>query len=221
MATVSNLSRASRTLDRNLIDGPQSELVAAVRSLFEANVFSASGHGNASLRLPHDPQKMLLTEPGILRGMRDDEVSVLDLDGNLLSGNLAPTTTDVVNMHAICFRTRPDVNCVMHIHSPYATAFAVAAKPLPLTYEPFAGAGQFEAVPVAPYGKRGEPESVQAIADTMAAHPKTTAMILANHGVLAFGKDAKHMVRVMVAFEEAARVAIIAQAIGGAVEFMK
>lgn len=219
MATIANLS-TQRGLDRKSIDGPQSELVAAVRALFEANVFSASGHGNASLRLPQDSQKMLLTEPGVLRGMRDDEVSLLDLDGNLLSGNLAPTTTDVVNMHAICFRTRPDVNCVMHIHSPYATAFAVAAKPLPLTYEPFAGAGQFTAVPVAPYGKRGEPASVKAIADTMAANPKTTAMILANHGVLAFGNDPKHMVRVMIAFEEAARVAILAKSIGGAVEFL-
>lgn len=220
MATVAKLSPAARGSDRKQIEGPQGELVAAVRSLFEANVFSASGHGNASLRLPHDPQKMLLTEPGVLRGMREDEVSLLDLDGTIISGNLAPTTTDVINMHAICYRCRPDINCVMHIHSPYATAFAVAAKPLPLTYEPFAGAGQFETVPVAPYGKRGEPASVKAIADTFAAHPKTQAMILANHGVLAFGVDPKHMVRVMIAFEEAARVAILAQPIGGAVGFL-
>ena len=218
MANVANLS--PRSLDRKSIDGPQSELVAAVRSLFEANVFSASGHGNASLRVPSDRNKMLLTEPGVLRGMRDDEVSLLDLDGTLISGNLAPTTTDVVNMHAICLRLRPDINCVMHIHSPFATAFAVAAKPLPLTYEPFAGAGQLEAVPVAPYGKRGEPASIKAIEETMAKHPKTLAMILANHGVLAFGHDTKHMVRVMIAFEEAARVAVIAQSIGGAVEFL-
>jgi ribulose-5-phosphate 4-epimerase/fuculose-1-phosphate aldolase len=41
-------------------------------------------------------------------------------------------------------------------------------------------------------------------------------MILANHGVLSFGVDVAHMIRVAVAFEEAARVALLAQAIGGA-----
>lgn len=208
------------TLNSDPVARQRLQLVKAVRSLFEADVFSASGHGNASLRLESSPDKMLLTEPGVLRNMRDDEVSLLSLDGKLLAGNLAPTTVDVVNMHAICLKTRPDVHCVMHIHSPHATAFAVAAQPMPLSYEPLAGAGQTGDTPCAPYGKRGDEAAVIAIEETMAEHPTTWTMILANHGVLAFGRDPAHMVRVMIAFEEAARVALLAQSIGGARRFM-
>lgn len=209
------LSLKSESISRQRL-----QLTKAVRSLFEADVFSASGHGNASLRVDGAPDKMLLTEPGVLRHMRDDEISLLSLDGKLLEGNLAPTTVDVVNMHAICLKLRPEVQCVMHIHSPYATAFAVAAKPLVLSYEPLAGAGQTTDIPCAPYGKRGDPEAVIAIEETMADHPQTWAMILANHGVLAFGRDTLHMVRVMIAFEEAAKTAILAQSIGGGTRFI-
>lgn len=219
MSVVTTLPAATRGIDRAAIEAAQISLVGAVRALFEADIFSASGHGNASIRLAHDPRRILLTAPGVLRGMRDDEVAEVDLDGTIISGDLSKESADVIKMHTECYRRRPDVNAVIHTHSPYATAFAVAAKPLPLTYEPLAGAGQSHAVPLAPYGRRGEAASIQAIADTLDAYPTTAALLLANHGVLVLGKDVGNLVRIAVAVEEAAKLEVIASAIGGAVVF--
>jgi L-ribulose-5-phosphate 4-epimerase len=219
MSSITTLPAAGRYVDRTAIEKAQKALVGAVRALFEADIFSASGHGNASIRLAHNPQRILLTAPGVLRGMRDDEVAEVDLDGTVISGELSKESADVIRMHTECYRRRPDVNAVIHTHSPYATAFAVAARPLPLTYEPLAGAGQSHEIPVAPYGKRGEPASIKTIADTLEAYPTTTALLLANHGVLVLAKDIGQLVRIAVAVEEAAKLQVIASAIGGAVAF--
>jgi L-fuculose-phosphate aldolase len=44
----------------------------------------------------------------------------------LLEGDLPPIQAAVVAMHTAMYEDRPDVGCVLHTHSPYATAYAVA-----------------------------------------------------------------------------------------------
>ncbi len=98
--------------------------------------------------------------------------------------------------------------------SPYATAFAVANRPIEGWSEAFGIFGLEDGVPVAAYGPRG---SAQAIANIRAAMtPKTKAVLLANHGVLTWGPQAPLAVQLGVIIEEAAQSAVLASAIGGA-----
>ena len=108
------------------------------------------------------------------------------------------------------------MGCVLHTHSPYATAFAVANRPIGCWIEALAMFGLPDGVPVAGYGPRG---SDQAVANIRAAvRPGTPAVLLANHGVLVFHRTPELAILVGNVVEEAAMAAIRATAIGEPVE---
>ena len=129
-------------------------------------------------------------------------------------GELPPLAAAVVDMHTAIYRERPDTSCVIPTHSPYATAFAVAGRPIECWTEAFGIFGLEDGVPVAGYGPRGSKESVDNIRAVLGA--RTHAVLLANHGVLAFHRTAPETVTLGVIIEEAAQSAIYAAGIGGA-----
>ena len=194
-------------------------LLDAVAALFTSDVMSKSGHGNASVRVPGGPDHILLTSRGLLRGLGPEEFALVSLDGDLVAGYLAPENEEIVRMHTEVYRARPETGSVVHTHSPFATGYAVAGRSLPARYESLLRAGQDEDVPVAPYGPRGSERAVSTIVDTFTAHPRSHAVLLANHGLLATGADAAAATRLVVALEETAQVTLHATALGGARPF--
>ena len=112
------------------------------------------------------------------------------------------------------YRTRPQVGAVIHTHSPNLLAFAFRARPLPARYEPLVRLGQAEEVPVVP-GLAGDPARLAgAVAALIAERPGTQAVLLAGHGVLAFGPDTEAAVSLLVTLEEAAEAELRAAALG-------
>ena len=119
-------------------------------------------------------------------------------------------------MHASRYVDQPDVNCVIHTHSPCATAYAVAHRPIGCWIEAMAMFGLSDGVPVAAYGPRG---SQQAVANIQAALcPGVPAVLLANHGVLVFHRTPDLAVAVGSVVEEAAQTGINSALLGGAIE---
>ncbi|MHB1596499.1 MAG: class II aldolase/adducin family protein [Streptosporangiaceae bacterium] len=196
---------------------PGEAVVAATRHLFASEVMSHSGHANLSARL--DTDRFALTTTGMVRDLRPDQIATCSLDGRVLDGDLGPENAEIIAMHAVVYKARPDVGGIIHTHSPSATAFALANKELPCRAEPLLRFGQAEAVPVVAWGPRGSDVSVRGIAAALDAHPSTAAVLLANHGLLAFGADPMGAARLVVAIEEAAGAELAAAAIGGAVDF--
>ena len=198
-------------MDKGLIE----QIVAAAASVVGSGAISANGHGNVSLRVP-GAEEMYFTSAPSLKGLGPDGVARVALDGTLLEGNLPPIQGAVVAMHTAMYLDRPDVGCVLHTHSPFATAFAVAHRPIGCWIEALAMFGLADGVPVAAYGPRG---SEQAVANIRAAvRPGTPAVLLANHGVLVFHRTPELAVLVGGVVEEAAQAAINASALGGPVE---
>ncbi|MGC8463158.1 MAG: class II aldolase/adducin family protein [Acidimicrobiales bacterium] len=192
-------------------------VVAATRHLFEAGVLSHAGHANLSARL--DADHFVLTTTGVVRDLCPDQVAALDLAGTVLDGELSAENAEIVAMHAAVYRARPAVGGIIHTHSPAATAFALANKELPCRVEPLLRFGQAEPVPVVAWGPRGSDISVRGIVDVLAERPTTSAVLLANHGLLAFGADPVSTARLVVAIEEAAEAELRAVLLGGAVDF--
>lgn len=192
------------------------QLVEAAESLFTAGVMSHSGHANLSARL--DGERFLLT-PGFVRGLRPEQLATVGIDGRVLRGELRSVSTEIIAMHSVVYRARPGVGAIIHTHSPAATAFAVAHRPLPCRTEPMLRFGQAEEVPVVPWGPRGSDVSVRGIADVLERRPTTAAALLANHGLLVFGPDPAATAHLLVAIEESAEAEVTAAAIGGAVDF--
>jgi L-ribulose-5-phosphate 4-epimerase len=191
------------------------ELAAAAARLFASGVMSHSGHGNLSARL--SPGTMLLGSTGSSAGLGG--LAVVGFDGRVEDGRLEPSTAEIVGMHAVVYRERPEAGAVIHTHSPYLTAFALAGHVLPCRYEALLRFGQVEDVPVVPWAPRGSPASVAGIAGTLRACPGTRAVLLANHGVLVFGADPAAAVALVVALEEGAEAEWRAVALGGSTPF--
>lgn len=192
-------------------------VVGAANALFTAGVMSHSGHGNLSARI--DAQRFLLTTTGVIRDLRPDELATVTVDGAVEDGDLAPENAEIVAMHSVVYRARPDVAAIIHTHSPAATAFALAHQPLPCRAETLLRFGQAEPVPVAPWGPRGSEVSVRGIAALLGESSTTSAVLLANHGLLCFGEDPLSTARLVVAIEEAAEAELAASALGGAMDF--
>lgn len=193
------------------------QVVEAAGHLFAAGVMSHSGHANLSVRL--DADRFLLTVPAVVRELSADQLATVGLDGTVLEGSLSSESAEIIAMHSVVYKARGDVGALIHTHSPAATAFALAHRPLPCRFEPLLRFGQVEHIPVVPWGPRGSGTSVRGIAEVLDRHPTTSAVLLANHGLLAFGSDPIGAARLVVAVEESAEAEIAAAAIGGAADF--
>ena len=189
-------------------------VLEAARRVVAGGAISANGHGNVSIRAG-DADEMLFTSAPSLRGLGADGVVRVGLDGTLREGTLPPIQGAVVAMHTAMYLDDDDVQCVIHTHSPFATAFAVANRPIECWIEALAMFGLPTGVPVARYGPRGSEVAVANIRE--AVIPGTPAVLLANHGVLVFHRSPELAVLVGGVVEEAAMAAINASAIGGPV----
>ena len=180
-----------------------------------SGAISANGHGNVSVRVP-GAGEMYFTAGPSLRNHPASAVVRLGLDGTLLEGDLPPIQGAVVAMHTAIYADHPEVGCVLHTHSPYATAYAVAHRPIGCWVEALAMFGLAAGVPVAGYGPRGSAQAVASIRASIL--PGVPAVLLANHGVLVFHRTPELAILVGGVVEEAAQAGINAAALGGPVE---
>jgi L-fuculose-phosphate aldolase len=171
-----------------------------------------SGHGNISIRIPGRDEIVYTTAPTLV-GLQEPSIARLHLDGTVLEGEVLPIAAAVIPMHTAIYQERPDTGCVLHTHSPFATAFAVANQAIEGWTEAFGIFGLEDGVPLAAYGARGSEQAVQNIKAALTA--KTWAVLLANHGVLCFHATPAMAVQMNVIVEEAAQAAILAGSVGG------
>jgi len=194
------------------------QLVQAAHMLFQSGVMSHSGHGNMSVRLPQ-AEHMLLTATGHIAHLTHEQLAVVTFDGNVVEGMLDPTTREIIAMHSGVYRVRQDVDAVIHTHSPHVTSFALAHESLPCVYEAFLRFGITEDIPLAEWAPRGSPESVSNIIRQLQLHPAVPAVLLANHGLLAFSHDPRSTAQLIIIMEEAAELTLRARALGGEKSF--
>ena len=198
-------------MDRALVD----QVVAIASNVVASGAISANGHGNVSIRVP-GADEIYFTSAPTLRGLTAEGVVRVGIDGTLIEGTLPPIQGAVVAMHTAMYQADASVGSVLHTHSPYATAYAVAQQPIGCWIEALAMFGLADGVPVAAYGPRGSDQAVANI--RRAVRPGVPAVLLANHGVLVFHRTPELAVLVGGVVEEAAQAAFIARSLGGPVE---
>lgn len=189
------------------------KIVKTGQTLIERHAISPAHLSNISIRVP-EGDAMLLTSGGWITDMTTDDIALVGFDNVVRAGSLPGGTFEIVEMHSKVYEKRADIGSIIHTHSPYATAFAIANRPLPCVYEAMARFDMHDGVPVAPYAPRGSKESVSNILSVVG--PKTRCVLLQNHGILAFGEDIERAMFMALILEEAAHMAILAESLGGA-----
>lgn len=183
--------------------------------LVRTGAISMSHHGNFSVRVPNT-DTILLTATSSFDNLKPENLALLDLEGRLVEGEINPSNAEIVHMHAVVYKERPETGAVVHTHSTYATSFALASRALGCSYEALVRQDMTDGIPLAKYGRRGSAESVGNIASALSGAKHTKAVLLENHGVLAFGADPAAAARANLIVEEAAQMAIFAEVLGGA-----
>ena len=190
------------------------QVASTAAAVVASGAISSNGHGNVSIRIPGSSEMLFSTAP-TLHGLRPEMVARVGLDGDVLEGEVPPINRAVIDMHTAIYADQPEAGCVIHTHSPYATAFAVARKSIDCWIEALAMFGLSDGIPVAAYGPRGSAQAVANIRQALSSGG--SAVLLANHGVLVFHRTPEQAVLVGGLVEEAARAALTAMAIGGPV----
>lgn len=187
------------------------EAVCRVGRLLYDRGYVAANDGNISVKVGED--RLLITPSGVSKGrMTPEMLLVTDLDGNVLEGDRHPSSEG--KMHLEVYRGRPDVNAVVHAHPPVATAFAVCRRGLETPYlsELVAGLGQVPCTTsFAMLSTEEVPESVRPYLEDH------NALLLANHGALAWGGDLWEAFDRLETVEHTAKIVLNAQLLGGGV----
>src|SRR5687767_1321293 len=110
-------------VDPALID----DLVVASRILAHYGVLDAWGH--VSMRHPKNPQRYLLSRARAPALVTADDIMEFDLDSNPVDQRDRRMFLERF-IHGPAYKARPDVNAVVHSHSPTMIPFSVTGEPL-------------------------------------------------------------------------------------------
>ncbi|HSD88582.1 MAG TPA: class II aldolase/adducin family protein [Kofleriaceae bacterium] len=117
-----------------------------------------------------------------------------------------------IGLHLVVYERRPDIGAVVHAHPPYATAISAShgnAIERPFIAEAFVSLGPV--IPKLAYAQPGEPART-ALAPWCEL---VDAVILGNHGVIAWGKDCETALMRLELVEHLAKIAVAANQLGG------
>jgi L-ribulose-5-phosphate 4-epimerase len=142
-----------------------------------------------------------------------EDMIVTDMAMNIIDGKHRPSVA--LNLWTGFLKARPDLNAIVHTHSPFATAFAVNGEPIPIITE--TQANWFGSpVPVTPYlsvdDERFSTLPIELLGQGF-------GLLLGQHGVITLGADLDDALERAVTLEEAARTYSIAKTIGNPLIF--
>ena len=104
----------------------RAELVAVMQRL-EQDGLNRAAAGNASVRTPRG---MLITPTGVVpTDLTPASMVEMSLSGEVLDPDWRPSSE--WRFHRDIYAARPEVNAVVHVHSPYATAQACTRQDIP------------------------------------------------------------------------------------------
>jgi L-ribulose-5-phosphate 4-epimerase len=136
--------------------------------------------------------------------LQPKDMVVTDLDGRKVSGQWNPSVD--LPHHLYLYRHRPEIGGIIHTHSNYATSFAVLGLPIPAYLT--AIADEFGAeVPCVPYTDNQGDHIGEGIVEHMGKAP---AVLLAQHGVFAFGPTPRAALKSAVMLEDLAKTCHLA-----------
>ena len=195
-----------------LLENLRTEVLEAAISLKKFGLVWMAG-GTICARDPESDQ-VVVTPSGLdYDFLGPADMIVVDLDLNIIEGKYRPSVA--TNLWTAILINRPDMHAVVHSHSPYATAFSVINKPIPIITETMANwFGQ--PIPIAPYAHLEDDHFISAPVETLA---DGFAVMLGQHGPITIGKTLHHAMERAVTLEEAAKTYAIAIELGEPLEF--
>ncbi|MEU8380271.1 L-ribulose-5-phosphate 4-epimerase [Streptosporangium sp. NPDC048865] len=186
------------------------ETVAALHQELVRYNLVAWTAGNVSGRVPGEDLFVIKPSGVMYEDLTPESIVVCDLDGELVEGELAPSSDTAA--HAYVYRMMPRVGGVVHTHSTYASAWAARDEAIPCVLTAMADEFGGE-IPVGPFALIGGDDIGKGIVATLEGH-RSPAVLMRNHGVFTIGADARAAVKAAVMCEDVARTVHVARQLG-------
>jgi L-fuculose-phosphate aldolase len=168
--------------------------------------------GNISCRVPGKDYVAITPSGMSYDALVPEDIVILDLRGNNICGTRKPSIE--LPLHLAIYNAREDVQAIVHTHSSYATAMAVAHKEIPGAIEDMVQIVGGN-VGVSEYALPG---TEQLGTNTVKALDGRNAVLLANHGMVGVGRNLDEAFRVCQVVEKSAQIVLFARLMGGVVE---
>ncbi|MFO8034950.1 MAG: class II aldolase/adducin family protein [Candidatus Bipolaricaulota bacterium] len=170
-------------------------VAATARTMAELGLTHWSS-GNVSARVGG---QLVITPSGVPYGrLQPRQIVALDLAGNVAPGAGVPSSE--WRLHVALYRAREDIKCVVHTHSPAATAAACRGELVPVTHEARIFLG--DRVPVSSPAPPGSWELAEAVSRSLG---DGCVALIGKHGAVTVGDRLERALALAVLLEEAAR----------------
>jgi L-fuculose-phosphate aldolase len=186
-------------------------VLAAVREIHQKGL-AVGKTGNISCRLPPEKGRALLAITPSAREydrLGEDDIQIIDFDARPVEGNL-PASTETL-LHIAIYRARADAGAVLHTHSVFASAAAVAGLDIPPVLEDqviFLGG----AIRLAGRAAEGQEQTAAIIA----ALEDRGGVLMPGHGAVGVGRTLRDALTAAELIEKTAKVYWLALSIGKA-----
>lgn len=190
-------------LDLADVHAKKDEVIRAARRCFDLRLQTNAG-GNLSIRLASGTT-IVIKPSGIgFNECTPENLQIVHLDGRLEPSPFKPSKD--LDFHLDLYRIRPDIQAIVHCHSPWATGYASAGREIPcLTVQTIEKIGR---MPLIPLSANGGPQTEFEISPYF-KDPSIRAAVLANHGTIGAGKsmiEAQYLAEII---EETAHIAFV------------
>jgi ribulose-5-phosphate 4-epimerase/fuculose-1-phosphate aldolase len=197
------------------------DLVAANHILADNGVLDSFGH--VSVRDPRNRDRYLQMQAIAPRDVTVSDLITFDLDSNAIDANGRPAYRERF-IHGEIYKLRPDVNAVVHSHSPTIIPFSVTEKPLRAIFHNghFLGQG----VPVWEIRQAvGEKNNMLVLTKELGhslaqALGQGSVVLMRGHGNAVAGPDLKTTVFRAIYTEVNAKLQMQAAMLGGPITFL-
>ena len=172
------------------------QLIAAARGMEPARLNRGTS-GNLSVRtVENGAAGFLITPSGMpYAALSPEDIVFMHHDGRP-AGLREPSSE--WRIHRDIYAARPEAQAILHAHSPFATSLACLRRAIPPFHYMIARFGG-DTLRCADYATFG----TQALSDAaIAALQDRSGCLLANHGMLVFGRDPAHALALAVELEE-------------------
>ena len=196
------------------------DLVAANRILADQGVLDAYGH--VSIRHPGNPDRYVISRAMSPANVAADDIMEFDLDSNPVDQRGRSMFLERF-IHGEIYKARPDVNAVIHSHSPGVIPFGVTSVPM----RPVFHTAAFLAVGVPVFEIRDaggmtnmlvrNGALAKALATTLGDKP---VALMRGHGNVVAGPNVKRATIRAVYTEVNARLQTIALGLGGPINYV-
>lgn len=178
------------------------EIIGISNEIYDKGLVSGKS-GNISARFKGENGDIIAITPTLksLSNLHEEDIVLVDMTGNVLTRGVPSSE---VNMHIEIYKKRPDVNGIVHTHSPYATGFAHSTKKI-RRLEGF-GAIKSEYMAEIEYEKPGSDELAKNASEGLG---NEDVLILKKHGVVCVADSLKEAELLAIFVEESAKTQFI------------